>query len=931
MAKFSILATLGLDSGRFLEGARRSQTAGGKLAGFMKGALVAGFVAAGAAVVAFVGKGIKDFIDMEKKAREVFTLIPNASNKMRKELVEGAREISKEFGAPITDVLQGMYSALSAGIPKENVVDFLKVAGDAAKGGVASLSESVAAITTVLNGYGMEASKARDVSDVLFTTVKGGVTTFSEMGAEVGKVTPIASALGIEFSDVGAMFADLTAKLGDGKTGVAGTQISAMLSELAKSGSKADKIFKDLTGTSFPEFTKNGGNVKDALMAMKDSADANGLSMIDMFGSLEAGKAALNFTKEGAEGLTKALKDQEDRMGSTKVAADEMKESFGERLARAGQEVNDIFRRVGEVLMNLGGGSGGIIDMLMGYVKMLVTYLEDASNSGGGLKKAFEVLGVAMKFLIKVAGTQINVFKMIISVAQLLMQAMSSVGKIVMAVFNPLFEVIQGASAIIAAFAVAVSKGLSPSAWVDFKNTVGKELGDVEDAFSNWGKNINETFEKESKNMSDAWNGFSNDIKHGISEIGDIWDEAGNWEFLDEEKMKAKALKESAEEAKKIAEEQKITTAEIKKQKELAEQQKKLLLERIAKVKAMKKIEAEIKADMEKMKSLAERVKMLQGKKVELSKKQAERQKEINNLISKEATLHNDALGIVDKLLAKTNLRNRDERRLLEIKARLKKDAQVANDATEEGIKKLKAHRAALILIKETETEIRKDKMRQNGLSEKMIEFKLKEDKILQQIDKGIAGTNNRLKKAGEHQEKFNKKLPPAKVMVGKVAMGARELNGEIKKAKDEQARLTTKTKESVEGFKAMGGEAKEIEEGLRSVGEEMESMKFGVDDMELDMSDAENLPEHMKEANVQLDEFNKKSSENDLVKLANVGEIKVSASSPIPVKIEDFKLDTKALTKMSEGTKQLLGQAKAQTKSLRSIDKTVKGYFINQ
>ena len=928
MAKFSILATLGLDSKKFKTGAEGAQKSGGKLTGFLKGAFVAGFVAAGAAIVAFVGKGIKDFIEMEKKAREVFTLIPDASEDMRKQLVAGARDIAKEYGVPVTDALQGMYDALSAGIPKENVVDFLKVASDAAKGGVASLGDAVGAITTVINGYGMEAKQARDVSDVLFTTVKTGVTTFTELGANVGKVTPIAAALGVSFEEVGAMFADLTAKLGKGKTAEAGTQINAMLAELAKSGSVADKAFKSLTGTSFPEFIKSGGSVKDAMLAIKQGADQSGKGMIDMFGSIEAGKGALALVKDEAAGLTKALEAQQERFGATKQAADEMKQSFADKLAVAMEKVKDIARRVGEVLMNLGGGSGGIFDMLIGYVSNLVGYFEKFSAGGKKSAGIMDMLGSAMKFAVKVAATQVNGFRMLIGVFELLINILGSVGRVYKAIFDPVFQITKSAAVIIAEFAKAVAAGFSPDAWWKFKDTVGKELGNVTDSFKNWGTNVNNVMKEESKNMENAWDDFGATVKDAVKEIGDIWDETGNWEFLDAEKMKAKEMAQQAEDAKKIAEEQKAAREESERAAELAKKQAKLLQERMEKIRKMKEVEEQIKKNMERMKELTERTKMLQAKKVELAKAEEERQKKIKELIKGQATVHNDALGILDKLAQKTNLRFRDEQRIKQLREIIAKKAQLANDATEEGLKKLKAHRDALILIKETEIE---RVMKVKGLTREQAEEEVKRSKTLQQIDKGLAGTNNRIKKAIEHQKGFNKAVPPAVVQVGKVKMNAQQLNAEIGKCKREQQNLTAKTKESVAGFKEMGGEAKEIEEGLRQVGEEMDSMKFGVDDMKLDMSDAEKLPEHLDSANDKLDAFNEKSKENELVKLANAGTIDIKPSSPIPVKVDDLKLDTKALNKMSQGTKELLNQAKQQTRSLKSIDKTVKGYFVNQ
>ena len=736
MGKFSIIGYMGLDSSKFVSEGKKAKTAGGKLSGFLKGAFVAGIAMAAAALVAFVAKGIKSFIDMDKKAREVFTLIPGASDEMKQKLVKGARDISQSYGIDVVEALDGMYKALSAGIPKENVVDFLKVAADAAKGGVSTLGEAVGAITTVLNGYGMEASKARDVSDILFTAVKGGSTTFGELGKNVGKVTPIASALGISFDQVGAMFADLTLKLGDGKTAEAGTQINAMLAELGKSGTVADKAFKKLSGGSFPDFIAGGGDVKSAILAMRTEADANNMQMIDMFGSIEAGKAAMSMTEKGAKGLTQALKDQEERMGSTKEAADEMKKAFADKLAVAGEKVNDIFRRVGEVLMKLGGGSGGIFDMMVGYVDVLVGYLEKASNGGGALSKVFGVLGEAMKFSIKVGGTTINIFKMMIGVFELIITVLNSLGQIYKAVFQPLFTIAEAGGKIMMAFAEAIASGFSPSAWKKFGDVVDGELDRVVDSFDNWGTNIDKVMTQENKNMKKAWDGFAQSTRDSVAEIGDIWKETGNWGFLNEELMEADALNKARIEAEKIAVLEGEARAESEKRKKLAEQQAKLLGERIAKQKILNAEKERITKLLERAEATTKRIKMLEKAKVELNKKIADRKKEINAHIQKENGLQSEALGIVQNLLNQDGMRVRDKKRLWAIQAEIKKQEQKTKDASDEGFKALQETRKALLMIKDVEEQILRRKLRAKGLTEEQIDLHMKDARSITGVDK---------------------------------------------------------------------------------------------------------------------------------------------------------------------------------------------------
>lgn len=931
MGKFSIIGMMGMDTSKFDDGVTKSKGKASKFGSFMKGAFVAGIAAAGVALAAFAKKGIGDFIEMDKKAREVFTLIPDASESMRKKLVKGANEIATAYGVPVTDALQGMYDALSAGIPKENVVDFLKVASDAAKGGVSDLGTAVGAITTVLNGYGMEAKSARDVSDVLFTVVKGGVTNFNELGANIGKVTPIASALGVEFSEVGAMFDDLTGKLGKGKTAEAGTQINAMLGELAKAGTVASKNFEKLTGTTFPAFIKSGGSVKDALMAMRDSADENDQQMIDMFGSLEAGKAAMALTAEGAKGLNEALEIQAERFGATKQAADIMKESWEDKLARAGERINKIFRDVGEVLVNLGGGSGGLFEMVAGYVEVLVKYMKEGASEGGALTKVFEILGTVMKFSIKVSGTMVNTFKMIVAVAELMITNITAIGAVFKAVFDPLFKVISAGATIMGSFAKAIASGFDPSAWASFKDTVKTELGNVTDSFDNWGANLEKTMTEQSDKMHKAWDDFGNNIGDAVDEIGDIWSETGNWEFLDPKKMEAKNLEKIKKDMEEIAKGEAEARAEAERRKELAEQQAKLLKERIAKQKQLQAQEKAIQQMIAKSKQINERIKALEAGKAELVKKIAERRAKINDHIKDEVNITSQALGIVGKLLDKEGMRLRDKRRLWAIQAQLKKNEQEQNDATEEGLKALKEQKQALELIAQTEENILRRKLKANGHSEQAIELRLKERPAIKAVAEELNEVNKRIEKAENKQKRVNKLFPQAKVLVNGVAMGAGKLEQELGKAKDQQQNLKVKTEQAVQGFKAMGGEAKTIEEGLRQVADELDSVKFGADDMKLDVSEAEKLPEVMDTTKTKMQEVNDIAKENELVKLANAGTIDVKTSSPIPVEMKGVKLDDKAMKSLGDAIKQTVKPIRNSEKSLKSIDKTLKGYFVNQ
>ena len=73
---------------------------------------------------------------------------------------------------------------------------------------------------------------------------------------------------------------------------------------------------KEIAGKSFKQLMDEGNNLSDVLNLMNEHAHKNGLN--DMFGSVEAGTAALTLSKgEGSE-YNEILKQINDSAGATK-------------------------------------------------------------------------------------------------------------------------------------------------------------------------------------------------------------------------------------------------------------------------------------------------------------------------------------------------------------------------------------------------------------------------------------------------------------------------------------------------------------------------------------------------------------------------------------------------------------------------------------
>ena len=321
----------------------------GKLAAGLGLAVVASeFADLARAAVQFGSEAIAAFQAFETSVREVKTLLPTLSDGAFDALIGDVRDLGVEIGRTTEDTIPALYQALSAGVPPENVVQFLRTASDAAKGGVTDLTTSVDTLTSVVNAYGSEVISVEEASDAIFTAVRLGKTTFEEIGASISKVTPLASSLGVSFDDVSAAIAVLTA--GGTPTAQAVTQISAALGELAKPTTKVSQLFTQLTGQSFRQFIDGGGDLQQALAIIADGAEDAGVELAGVFGRKEGLLATLALAGDNADKFAGALDEVRKASGATNSAAGEFSDTLQGAENRASSASEAMRLAVGESL-----------------------------------------------------------------------------------------------------------------------------------------------------------------------------------------------------------------------------------------------------------------------------------------------------------------------------------------------------------------------------------------------------------------------------------------------------------------------------------------------------------------------------------------------------------------------------------------------------
>ena len=127
---------------------------------------------------------------------------------MSKEL----RSVAISSGVALDSLSKAKYDIVSAGFSSvADSAEVLEVSSRLAVGGVTSVAEAADLLTTSLNALGLDASDTNKVADQLFTTVRLGKTTMTELSASLGQVLPFARSAGLGLEGVGAAMATLTA------------------------------------------------------------------------------------------------------------------------------------------------------------------------------------------------------------------------------------------------------------------------------------------------------------------------------------------------------------------------------------------------------------------------------------------------------------------------------------------------------------------------------------------------------------------------------------------------------------------------------------------------------------------------------------------------------------------------------------------------
>jgi TP901 family phage tail tape measure protein len=483
---------------------------GAKMTSVGKGMTVAGGAMVGA-VTAIAAPSIKMASDFDTAMRSVNTMLLLNEEEFQK-LSADTREMAKAMGVEAPEAAQALYQAISAGVPKDDVISFMEIATKAAIGGMTDTETAVDGLTTVINAFKLPMSSAQEVADLMFTTVKGGKTTMEELSASMFQVAPIAAASGVQFAEVSAALSTMT-KQGV-PTAQATTQLRQAMVALQKPSADMAKVIEGLGYESGQAMLEELGFAK-TLETLRAATGGSNEMLMKMFGSVEAGSAVLALTGENAQMFATDLAAMENASGASQDAFDEMEKSTSRQMAHLMSDLKDIAITIGNALIP-------VLKDIMATVTPIIQKV-------GAWIKENPKLTKTILIVVGAIGGLLLVFGPILMMLGMLLPLLPAIGAAFAALMGPIGLIILG---VIALIAIGV---LLWKHWDEIKAKAIEIWNGIADFFSGawekakeWGSNIVKGLWDGIKSMATwIWNkvaGFAKGIWENIkSGLGSLW------------------------------------------------------------------------------------------------------------------------------------------------------------------------------------------------------------------------------------------------------------------------------------------------------------------------------------------------------------------------------------------------------------------------
>lgn len=311
------------------------------------------FAAAGAAISAGLGFAVKTAADFEAQMDRVGA-IAGASTDELKAMEQAALDLGASTSKSASEVAQGMELMAAMGYNATQIIAAMPGVIAAAEASGEDMARTAEVVSAALNSFGLEASEASRVADVLAQVANMSAAGINDMGYAFKYAAPIARTLGISLEELSAAVAIMSNAGIRGEQ--AGTTLRAALLRLVDPPKEAAKALESL-GVSVVDAQGNFRPFRDIIADLAAATEGMTNAQKDavlatIFGT-EAMSGMLTVIEAGPDVLNELTMALENSAGASAEAAAKMKDNLKGALEELGGAFETAQIQIGSILAPL--------------------------------------------------------------------------------------------------------------------------------------------------------------------------------------------------------------------------------------------------------------------------------------------------------------------------------------------------------------------------------------------------------------------------------------------------------------------------------------------------------------------------------------------------------------------------------------------------
>jgi len=356
-----------------------------------------------APIVGIGAAATKTSIEFEAQMSKVGAISQATSGEM-KQLKESALDLGASTSKSASEVAKGQENLAAMGFSVNEILGAMPGVISAAEASGADMAQTADVMASSLNIFGLKASDATKVADILAQTANQSAADITDMQYALKYAGPPAAALGVSLEETSAAIGIMTNAGMQGEQ--AGTTLRAALLGLLDPSEENSKLMNkmgieitDAKG-NFVGISKLIDNLSTSLEGQTETQKAATLSSLV---GTEAVSGMLSLMKAGPEDIDKMTKSLEQSGGSSAESAKKMKDNLKGALDEMSGAFETAGIKIGEImtpaLTKLAGIVQGVVQKFIDLPKSLQTTIIVFAGITAAIGPLLVVGGVLLGFI----------------------------------------------------------------------------------------------------------------------------------------------------------------------------------------------------------------------------------------------------------------------------------------------------------------------------------------------------------------------------------------------------------------------------------------------------------------------------------------------------------------------------------------------------